>query len=306
MKAFTMVGASWALAAAATNGVETNIGVDIPKIKLNTGAEMPMISLGTWQYDSSTAEGAVKSALQVGFNHIDTANDYGNQEGVGRALKGVDRSSYFLTTKVPPAGYLGTKRNLQTDLTQLGVDYVDLMLVHFPPFGNNCQSMQSEWKAMEEFYKAGKAKAIGVSNYCISSLKCIAETATVTPAVNQVKFHVGMGSDPEGLKSYADSKGIVTQAYSPLGDGSSELITGPLVTGIGKAHNATGAQISLRWIIESGVPLTTKTTKESHMKDDLGIFALNLEDTEKSQLDHATSPAGTPSFMCRSADTLIV
>merc|ERR1719502_1383292 len=269
---------------------------DVPSIKLNTGAEMPMISFGTWQYDSATAEAAVKTAIQVGFNHIDTANDYGNQDGVGRALMGLNRSSYFLTTKVPPASYDATKKNLQADLDQLGLEYVDLMLVHYPPMFNLCSSMQQQWKALEEFYKAGKAKAIGVSNYCISSLKCIAKTMTVTPAVNQVKFHVGMGTDPTGLKSYADSKGIVTQAYSPLGDGSSELITGPLVTGIGKAHNATGAQISMRWLIESGVPLSTKTTKESHMKDDLGIFALNLEDTEKSQLDHATSPAGTPSF----------
>merc|ERR1712032_400309 len=129
--------------------------------------------------------------------------------------------------------------------------------------------------------------------------------ATVTPAVNQVKFHIGMGTDPIGLKSYCDSKGVVTQAYSPLGDGSSELITGDLVTGIGKAHNMTGAQVSLRWIIESGVPLTTKTTKESHMRQDLGIFGFNLEDAEKSQLDKATSPAGKPSFICNSADVVV-
>merc|ERR1712226_873297 len=147
---------------------------------------------------------------------------------------------------------------------------------------------------------AGKAKAIGVSNYCVSSLKCIAQTATVTPAVNQVKFHVGMGTDPTGLKSYCDSKGIHVQAYSPLGDGTSELITGPLVTSIGKAHNMTGAQVSLRWLIETGVPLTTKSTKESHLKEDLAIFNFTLAATEKAKLDGATSPAGSPSFMCKS------
>lgn len=295
--------------ASATNGVDMPPAAATPKIptiKLNTGAEMPMISLGTWQYNSSTAESAVKLALQSGFNHIDTANDYGNQDGVGKALAGVDRSSFFLTTKVPPANSATTKKNLQADLDQLGLDFVDLMLVHYPPMFNNCGAMQDQWKAMEEFYKAGKAKAIGVSNYCVSSLKCIAETSTVTPAVNQVKFHVGMGADPEGLKSYGDSKGIVTQAYSPLGDGSSELITGPLVTGIGKAHNMTGAQVSLRWLIETGVPLTTKTTKASHMEQDLGIFGFSLEDTEKSQLDRATSPSGKPSFICMAAATVVV
>merc|ERR1711988_1312567 len=221
-------------------------------------------------------------------------------------MGGVDRSSYFLTTKVPPGNYDATKKNLQDDLDLLGLSYVDLMLVHFPPIFNNCKSMQDQWRAMEEFYKAGKAKAIGVSNYCVSSLKCIAETATVTPAVNQVQFHVGMGTDPEGLKSYCDSKGIHLQAYSPLGDGSSELITGPLVTGIGKAHNMTGAQVALRWLIENGVPLSSKTTKASHMKEDLDIFGFALEDAEKSKLDSATSPSGLPSFRCTSSEDTVV
>jgi len=126
---------------------------------------------------------------------------------------------------------------------------------------------------------------------------------TVTPALNQVKFHVGMGVDPESLKSYSNSKGIVTMAYSPLGDGTSELVTGELVTGIGKAHNATGAQVSMRWLIENGVPFSTKTTKESHMKEDLDIFGFQLVDAEKSQLDNATSPSGKPSFACSSIET---
>jgi len=277
----------------------------IPTIKLNTGAEMPMISFGTWQFSPDVAQSAVTSALKVGFNHIDTANDYNNQDGVGKALKGVDRKSYFLTTKVPPGSPADTEKALQDDLDQLGVEYVDLMLVHFPPSSNDCDSMQAQWKAMEDFYKAGKAKAIGVSNYCISSLKCLEKIQTVVPAVNQIKYHVGEGPDPDGLKSYADSKGIVTQAYSPLGDGSMELITGALVTGIGKAHNMTGPQVAMRWIYENGVPFSTKTTKESHMQEDLEIFSFKLEDTEKSKLDKATSPAGKPSFMCSSTHVVV-
>jgi len=281
----------------------------IPSIKLNTGAQMPMISFGTWQYNSQTAEDAVKLAIQTGFNHIDTANDYNNQDGVGRALKGLDRSSYFLTTKVPPGSASATTTALNDNLKLLGMEYVDLVLVHYPPLsakiGLGCSSMQAQWKAMEDFYKSGKAKAIGVSNYCPSSLECIAKTATVTPAVNQVKFHIGMGTDPIGLKSYGDSKGIVTQAYSPLGDGTSELITGDLVTGIGKAHNATGAQVSLRWLIETGVPLSTKTTKQTHMQEDLEIFGekFPLAAAEKTKLDAATKPADSPSFICSKADS---
>lgn len=273
---------------------------DIPVQKLNNGIDMPMISIGTWQYNTSTAEEVVRTAMQVGFNHIDTANDYNNQEGVGAALKGVDRSSYFLTTKVPPGSASATAKHLQENLDQLGLDYVDLVLVHYEPINpfGKCKAMQEQWTAMEEFYKAGKAKAIGVSNYCPSSLECIKETMTVTPAVNQVKFHVGMGTDPIGLKSYMDAVGIHMQAYSPLGDGTSELITGDLVTGIGSNHGKTGAQVALRWIQENGVSLSTKTTKQSHMEEDLDVFNFELTADEKQTLDDATSPADRPSFTC--------
>lgn len=282
---------------------------DIKNIKLNNGVEMPMISLGTWQYDSPTAEAAVKLALQTGFNHIDTAQNYNNQKGVGAALKGVDRKSYFLLTKVPAAqtastAYAATTKNLESDLSDLGLDYVDMMLVHSP--SNNCKATQESWRALEDFYKAGKAKAIGVSNYCLSSFKCLQQTMKVTPALNQIAYHVGMGPDPSGIKSEGDKLGVVTQAYSPLGDGKSELITGSLVSGIGKAHGWSGAQVAMRWILDNGVPLTTKTTKASHMQEDLAIFSDTLKDTEKSQLDAAKSPAGKPSWACSSDESVVV
>jgi len=286
-----------------------NRTVDIKNVKLNNGVEMPMLSLGTWQYTPSEAQAAVKLALQTGFNHIDTAMNYNNQDGVGAALKGVDRKSYFLTTKVVPvqdasSAYTETATNLQGDLTALGLDYVDLMLVHGP--AKDCKATQEQWRALEDFYKAGKAKAIGVSNYCLSSYDCVMQTAKVTPAVNQIEYHVGMGPDPDGLKSHGDSLGVVTQAYSPLGDGSSELITGKLVSGIGKGHGWSGAQVSMRWIIENGVPLSTKTTKLSHMQEDLAIFSDSLKDTEKKQLDDAKSPSGKPSWACTSDVHVVV
>merc|ERR1740117_1172311 len=123
-----------------------------------------MISFGTWQYNSSTAEDAVKLAIQTGFNHIDTANNYNNQDGVGRALKGLDRSSYFLTTKVPPdQSFPSFVSALDDNLKLLGVDYVDLVLIHYTPLEGypwkDCTVMQNEWQAMEDFYKSGKAKA---------------------------------------------------------------------------------------------------------------------------------------------------
>ena len=230
----------------------------VPSIRLNNGVEMPMISAGTWQYDPTTATQVVKTALSVGINHIDTANDYHNQEGVGAGLKGVNRSSYFLTTKVPPqsteaTAFEKTTKDLEDNLDQLGLSYVDLVLVHFPPPGNtrHCSAMQRQWAAMEAFYAAGKARAIGVSNYCPSSLECILPNATVTPAVNQCEYHVGMSADPDGIKMYCDGKGIVLQAYSPLGDGTSDLITGPLVTGSSLlahvVHTSTSPPLSFRF-----------------------------------------------------------
>merc|ERR1712139_595040 len=221
-----------------------------------------------------------------------------NQKGVGAALKGVDRDSYFLTTKIPDGTASQTKANMEQDLEELGLDYVDLMLVHFPPTFGSCSKMQAQWAAMEEFYKAGKAKAIGVSNYCPSSLDCIMQKATVTPAVNQVQYHVGMGVDPIGVKSASEKYGIHLQAYSPLGNGESDLITGDMVTNIGKKYDKTGAQVALRWIQENGVSLTTKTTKTSHMQEDLDVFTFELAADEKATLDAATSPSGSPSFMC--------
>jgi len=128
----------------------------------------------------------------------------------------------------------------------------------------------------------------------------------VTPAVNQIQYHVGMGTDPLGLKFYGDKHGIVTQAYSPLGNGNAELITGELVSNIGKSHGWTGAQTSLRWIIDNGVALATKTTKQSHMEEDLAIFNDKLADSEKLLLDQATSPAGQPSWACSSFDDAMV
>jgi len=287
----------------------TGVSANIPNVTLNNGIQMPMISLGTWQYDDDTAEAAVRLGLQTGFNHIDTANNYHNQAGVGKGLSGFDRSTYFLTTKVPSAmrsstAYATTTKALEEDLSSLGLEYVDLMLIHSP--ARNCKTTQEQWRALEDFYAAGKAKAIGVSNYCLSSFECIAETQTVMPAVNQIEYHVGMGTDPSGIISYHADKNIVTQAYSPLGNGDSELITGDLVTSIGQAHGWTGAQTAMRWLIDHGVPLSTKTTKVSHMQEDLGIFADVLADEEKSQLDAAAKPAGKPSWACSSADEVVV
>ena len=303
-----------------------------PFVTLNNGVQMPAVAAGTWQYTAATAQTSVTNALKVGFTHIDTAHDYcadgttgdctnagsSNQVGIGKALAGVDRSKFFLTTKVPGCGLQGISRdNCGADsvaaalknLDELGLDYVDLLLVHFPPGkalpdpggcgADNCGVMQEQWHALSGLVAQNKTRALGVSNFCTGCLECLAKTAgAIVPAVNQFKYHIGMGTDPIGLLSYCKANGIAPQAYSPLGDNSTELISGPLVSTIGAAHNKSGAQVALRWIWQNGVAVTTKATKEQYLKEDIDLFGWELTSDEMAKTNAATSPAGTPSFMC--------
>ena len=191
----------------------TTAAAGVPTLTLNNGVEMPMMSIGTWQYTESEAEQVVKDAMATGSTHIATATNYNNQKGVGAARKDSPGS----------ASASVTEKTLGQDLVELGLGCVGLTLVHYPPSGNSCSSMQAQWTAVEDFYKAGKPKAVGVSNFCPSFSECIMQTATVTSAVNQVQYHVGMGADPIGVKSAPESYGTHLQAYSPLGNGESDL-----------------------------------------------------------------------------------
>ena len=295
--------------------VATNsLTIATPTVTLNNGVSLPAIAAGTWQFKPDVAEQSVNDAFKAGFTHIDTAHDYDNQEGVGKALQGRKRESFFLTTKVPGCGLQGiSKANCAKDsadaidanLKQLGLDYVDLLLIHFPPLlgckvESNCKAIQSQYAALESALADKKTRAIGVSNFCISCFQCLNKTMKVVPAINQVKFHVGMGSDPGGLKSYCTEHGIHMQAYSPLGDNASALIDGPILEKIGNAHNKSSVQVALSWIWQNNVPVVTKSTKLAHLKDDINIFDFKFTNDEMKQLNSQTKPSGSPSFMCKS------
>merc|ERR1711881_474460 len=156
-------------------------------------------------------------------------------------------------------------------------------------------SHQQAAACLEDANKAGKAKAIGVSNYCQSCFECILKNATVVPAVNQVQYHVGEGADPIGLKTYMDSKGIVMMAYSAMAQGSKELISGPLTNGIGAHYNKSGAQVALKWVAQHNVPLVTKASNPKYLAQDIDLFDFELSPTDVSALDAATKPRGNPS-----------
>jgi len=283
-----------------------NLG-GIPTKAIAPGVEMPMVGIGTWLYSSNRSESAVLSALRLGYVAIDTAHDYANQDGIGRALKrsGRERTSYFLTSKVEGGlSYSDTLQAMEENLQQLGVDYVDLLLIHFPttmapPITGNSTTRQQQWKAMEQIHRAGKARAIGTSHFCQRQMEDILSMATVKPAVNQVEFHVGMGSaggNATDDRAFMEKHGITFQSFSPLcgpcgAPGNKTLLTGAVVTGIGKKHMKSGAQVSLKWQVQQGIPVIPKTDNEVHLAQNLDLFDWNLTEEEMKVLSQADSPA---------------
>ena len=277
----------------------------VPMSGVHGPMEMPLIGLGTWQYNSSQAMEAVGTAFGLGYRHVDTALGYDNQAGVGAALAraALPRSEYFVTSKVPGGlNASATAAALELALQQLRLEFVDLMLLHWP--GNGAASRQEQWRALEAFAKQGKARAIGISHYCKRHLDDILAIATLPVALNQVQYHVGMAPQSPSVRhdpDYMKSKGVVYMAYSSLcgpcpDGGHAELISGPLVTAIGKAHNRTGAQVSLRWVVQQGIPVIPKALDKDYLAEDIDVFDFSLEDSEMARLNAATTPpiTGTP------------
>jgi len=279
----------------------------VPMNGLKGEMKMPLVGLGTWQYNDTVAEQATLDAFKIGYRHVDTALGYGNQVGVGKALKtikkGLERDLFFVTSKIPGGtNASATRANLDEAMEQLQLDYVDLMLVHFPATwgGEGGAAMRKEeWLAMEKWAKEGKAKAIGISHYCKSHVEDILSVATVPIALNQVMYHVGMGNSPDiatDYKDYMKSKGIVYMSFSTLcgpcdGDEPMELITGPLVTEIGRAHNVTGPQVALKWAVQQGIPVVPKSSNPKHLAEDFDLFSFTLSDAQMARLTAATTPA---------------
>jgi diketogulonate reductase-like aldo/keto reductase len=315
----------------------------VPTVKLRNGVEMPMLATGVYQYNVSEAYASISAWLKVGGRSIDTALDYWNQQGVGKAMKdsGIPREEIFLQTKVPgcanPAEnttrnpftcYRDTKKNLASDLELLGLDYVDSVIIHFPPFPSfavrscgeltgSCTMVREQWRAMEEFYKAGKAKSIGVSNYCPSCFECLAHT-DVFPFTNQVMFHLGMGpnSGIEDILTYSKKKGVITQAYSSLGNtpwakhANPDILHGNVTSAIAANHNVSTVEIALKYVVDKGIPSVTKSSNPAHLASNLGIFAWNLTNGERDTLDKYVLPGSRVfdkySFACNSMESTLV
>jgi diketogulonate reductase-like aldo/keto reductase len=258
----------------------------MPTRELADGYAIPMLGLGVWQVENArTCVDAVRWALEEGYRHIDTAQAYGNEESVGLGLResGVPREEIFVTTKFLPRSQ-DPVAALEASVRRLGLDYVDLYLIHWPAGGPTWA-----WPGMERAREAGYARSIGVSNFGVDDLRQLLATATVPPVVDQVQF-----SPNEYRKALLDScrqSGIVLEAYSPLGTG--RHLTSDTVARIAQRHERTPAQVLLRWCIERGIPVIPKSTHRERIAENARLFDFRLSDQDMGELDALDRTVGT-------------
>ncbi|MHB9757813.1 aldo/keto reductase [Streptomyces sp. BYX5S] len=250
----------------------------VPPIILNNGVEMPQLGFGVWQVPDDEAETAVATALQAGYRSIDTAAIYGNEEGTGKAIaaSGVPREELFVTTKLWNAdqGYDSTLRAFDASLEKLGLDYVDLYLIHWPLPSKGLAV--DTYKAFEKIQADGRAKSIGVSNFLPEHLDRLTAETSVIPAVNQIELHPHL-QQRVSREKHAEL-GIATEAWSPLGQGKG-LLEVPAIIAIAQKHGRTPAQVVLRWHIELGNVVIPKSVTPSRIKENIDVFGFEL-DTE--------------------------
>ena len=250
---------------------------------LHNGVKMPWLGLGVYKAEAGTeVEQAVLTALRHGYRSIDTAKLYANEESVGKALKesGVPREEVFITTKVwnTDQGYESTLRAFEESRTRLGLEYLDLYLIHWPVK----EKYKDTWRALEKLYHDGLIRAIGVSNFQVHHLEDLMQTATIVPMVNQVEFHPRLTQ--EALRHYCPQKGIQLEAWSPLMRGK-ELLDHPVVLGIANHHQKTPAQVLIRWDLQHHVVTIPKSVHDHRIKENAEVFDFSLSQEEMSQLD---------------------
>ncbi|MDN3258541.1 aldo/keto reductase [Streptomyces sp. CSDS2] len=252
---------------------------NVPPIILNNGVEMPQLGYGVWQVPDDEAERAVATALQAGYRSIDTAAIYGNEEGTGKAIaaSGVPREEIFVTTKVwnSDHGYDATLRAFDASLAKLGLDYVDLYLIHWPLPSRD--TYVDTYKAFEKLYADKRVRAIGVSNFLPDHLRRLTQETSVIPAVNQIELHPHL-QQRESRALHAEL-GIATEAWSPLGQGKG-LLEVPAIVAIARKHDRTPAQVVLRWHLQLGNIVIPKSVTPSRIEENIAVFDFSLDDED--------------------------
>ncbi|KAA8445936.1 aldo/keto reductase [Weissella paramesenteroides] len=265
---------------------------------LANGVEIPVVGFGTWQTpDGDVAYQSVLDALKAGYRHIDTAAAYGNEASVGRAIKdsGIPREELFITSKLwnDSHSYEAAKIALDKSLKLLGLDYLDLYLIHWPnPLINrrNWDKANAEaWRYMEDAYTEGKIRAIGISNFQIEHVEALLKTATIRPMVNQL--FINPSDLEQDIVAFNEAHDILTEAYSPLGTGS--LLAVPEINDIAKKYGKSAAQVLIRWSLQHGFLPLPKSTHAERISQNADVFDFELTDAEIAALDQLEGVAGT-------------
>ncbi|WP_238005933.1 aldo/keto reductase [Dactylosporangium sp. AC04546] len=267
--------------------------MSVPKLTLNNGVEMPALGFGVFQTPPDETRAAVEAALSTGYRHIDTAAAYGNERQVGEAVaaSGIDRDEVFLETKIwiSDYGYEQTLHGFDKSARKLGVDQIDLLILHqaLPSeFGKTLQA----YRALETLYADGKVRAVGVSNFMVEHLTALLDHATVVPAVNQIEVHPYFTQ--REVLAFGAEHGILTQAWAPIGGitfyrdtGHRSTIEDPVIGEIGKAHSKTPAQVMLRWHLQQGRSAIPKSVRPQRIAENFDVFDFDLTDEQLAAID---------------------
>jgi 2,5-diketo-D-gluconate reductase A len=259
--------------------------MSVPNIELNDGHSIPQLGFGVFQIDPRETASAVSEALKVGYRHIDTAEMYGNEKGVGEAIResGLDRADVYVTSKLNNGFHRpdDARRAFDETLTELGFDHVDLFLIHWPLPTIYDGDFVSTWKVLEEFKRDGRARSIGVSNFQVDHLERLAAETDTVPAVNQIELHPQFMN--EEVRAYDEEHGIATEAWSPIAQG--EVLDDPVITAIADRLGRTPAQVTLRWHIQRGNIVFPKSVTPERIRENFEIFDFELEPGDIEQIN---------------------
>jgi 2,5-diketo-D-gluconate reductase A len=251
-------------------------------VKLNNGIEMPILGLGVFQIpDYNECKKTVLDAIEVGYRSIDTATGYQNEEAVGAAIKesGIKREDLFITTKlwISDNGYEKTKRAVDVSLNKLGLDYLDLYLIH-QPYGD----VHGSWRALEELHKKGSIRAIGVSNFHPDRVMDLIVNNTVVPAVNQIETHPFYQRIED--QEFLSENGVQIESWASFAEGKSDMFKNPLLISIGEKYGKSVAQVILRWLIQRGVVVIPKSVRKERMKENINVFDFELSNDDMDSI----------------------
>jgi 2,5-diketo-D-gluconate reductase A len=257
----------------------------VPTIELNDGASIPQLGFGVFQIDPDDTASAVKAALDVGYRHIDTAEMYQNEAGVGQGIRdaGVDRAEVYVTSKLNNGFHEpdDARRAFDETLSKLGFDYVDLFLIHWPLPTLYDGDFVSTWKTLEQFKADGRAKSIGVSNFQVAHLERLALETDTVPAVNQIEVHPYFGNDD--VRAFDARKGIATEAWSPIAQG--KVLDDPVITRIAESVGRSPAQVVLRWHIQRGDIVFPKSVTQRRIKENFALFDFELSTVDVNAIN---------------------